>query len=157
MKKISTYITKKVSDRLQSIFKQDRKEFEEKWDDIKIFIHYGMLSQQDYYDKAKSYALLKDTEGKYFTYDEYRDLIKTEQTDKDGNVIYLYAQNKEAQYTYIKAAQDKGYNVLLMDGELDAAMLGMLEEKQEKTRFVRVDSDTVNRLIQKEDSQSQDT
>ena len=156
MKKISTYITKKVSDRLQSIFKQDRKEFEEKWDDIKIFIHYGMLSQQDYYDKAKSYALLKDTEGKYFTYDEYRDLIKTEQTDKDGNVIYLYAQNKEAQYTYIKAAQDKGYNVLLMDGELDAAMLGMLEEKQEKTRFVRVDSDTVNRLIQKEDNQSQD-
>ena len=156
VKKISTYITKKVSDRLQSIFKQDRKEFEEKWDDIKIFIHYGMLSQQDYYDKAKSYALLKDTEGKYFTYDEYRDLIKTEQTDKDGNVIYLYAQNKEAQYTYIKAAQDKGYNVLLMDGELDAAMLGMLEEKQEKTRFVRVDSDTVNRLIQKEDNQSQD-
>lgn len=152
VKKISTYITKKVSDRLQSIFKQDRKEFESKWDDIKIFIHYGMLSQPDYYDKAKSYALLKDTEGKYFTYEEYRDLVKAEQTDKDGNVIYLYAQNRDAQYSYIKAAQDKGYNVLLMDGELDAAMLGMLEEKQEKTRFVRVDSDTVNRLIQKEDS-----
>lgn len=151
VKKISTYITKKVSDRLQSIFKQDRKEFESKWDDIKIFIHYGMLSQPDYYDKAKSYALLKDTEGKYFTYEEYRDLVKAEQTDKDGNVIYLYAQNRDAQYSYIKAAQDKGYNVLLMDGELDAAMLGMLEEKQEKTRFVRVDSDTVNRLIQKED------
>ncbi|MBQ0104313.1 MAG: molecular chaperone HtpG [Prevotellaceae bacterium] len=149
VKKISTYITKKVSDRLQSIFKQDRKQFEEKWDDIKIFIHYGMLSQQDYYDKAKAYALLKDTEGKYFTYDEYRDLIKGEQTDKDGNVIYLYAQNREAQYTYIKAAQDKGYNVLLMDGELDAAMLGLLEEKQEKARFVRVDSDTINRLINK--------
>ena len=152
VKKISTYITKKVSDRLQSIFKQDRKEFESKWDDIKIFIHYGMLSQPDYYDKAKSYALLKDTEGKYFTYEEYRDLVKAEQTDKDGNVIYLYAQNRDAQYSYIKAAQDKGYNVLLMDGELDAAMLGMLEEKQEKTRFVRVDSDTVNRLIQKEDA-----
>ena len=155
VKKISTYITKKVSDRLQSIFKQDRKQFEEKWDDIKIFIHYGMLSQQDYYDKAKAYALLKDTEGKYFTYDEYRDLIKTEQTDKDGNVTYLYAQNREAQYTYIKAAQDKGYSVLLMDGELDAAMLGLLEEKQEKTRFVRVDSDTVGRLIPKDDNASE--
>ena len=155
VKKISTYITKKVSDRLQSIFKQDRKQFEEKWDDIKIFIHYGMLSQQDYYDKAKTYALLKDTEGKYFTYEEYRDLIKAEQTDKDDNVIYLYAQNREAQYTYIKAAQDKGYSVLLMDGELDAAMLGLLEEKQEKTRFVRVDSDTVNRLIQKNDNASE--
>ena len=155
VKKISTYITKKVSDRLQSIFKQDRKQFEEKWDDIKIFIHYGMLSQQDYYDKAKAYALLKDTEGKYFTYDEYRDLIKTEQTDKDGNVTYLYAQNREAQYSYIKAAQDKGYSVLLMDGELDAAMLGLLEEKQEKTRFVRVDSDTVGRLIPKDDNASE--
>ena len=152
VKKISTYITKKVSDRLQSIFKQDRKEFESKWDDIKIFIHYGMLSQPDYYDKAKAYALLKDTESKYYTYEEYRDLVKAEQTDKDGNVIYLYAQNRDAQYSYIKAAQDKGYNVLLMDGELDAAMLGMLEEKQEKTRFVRVDSDTVNRLIPKEDN-----
>jgi len=147
VKKISTYITKKVSDRLQSIFKNDRKEFEEKWDDIKIFINYGMLTEQDYYDKAKQYALLKDTEGKYFTYDEYKTLIKDAQTDKDGTLVYLYAQNKDAQYAYIEAAKQKGYSVLMMDGELDSAMLGLLEEKMEKTRFVRVDSDVIDRLI----------
>ncbi len=149
VKKISSYITKKVSDRLQSIFKSDRKEFEQKWDDLKIFISYGMLTEQDYFDKAKAYALLKDTEGKYFTYDEYQALIKDNQTDKDGTLVYLYAQNTEAQYAYIEAAKKKGYSVLVMDGELDAAMLGLLEEKMEKTRFVRVDSDVIDRLINK--------
>jgi molecular chaperone HtpG len=149
VKKISSYITKKVSDRLQSIFKSDRKEFEQKWDDLKIFISYGMLTEQDYFDKAKAYALLKDTEGKYFTYDEYQALIKDNQTDKDGTLVYLYAQNTEAQYAYIEAAKKKGYSVLVMDGELDSAMLGLLEEKMEKTRFVRVDSDVIDRLINK--------
>ena len=152
VKKISTYITKKVSDRLQSIFKNDRKEFEEKWDNIKIFIHYGMLSEPDYYDKAKNYALLKDTEGKYFTYEDYKTLIKDTQTDKDGILVYLYAQNVDNQYSYIEAAKKKGYSVLLMDGELDAAMLGLLEEKNEKTRFVRVDSDIIDNIIRKDDT-----
>ena len=152
VKKISTYITKKVSDRLQSIFKNDRKEFEEKWDNIKIFIHYGMLSEPDYYDKAKNYALLKDTEGKYFTYDDYKTLIKDTQTDKDGTLVYLYAQNVDNQYSYIEAAKKKGYSVLLMDGELDAAMLGLLEEKNEKTRFVRVDSDIIDNIIRQDDT-----
>ena len=149
VKKISSYITKKVSDRLQSIFKSDRKDFEQKWDDLKIFISYGMLTEQDYYDQAKTYALLKDTEGKYFTYDEYKTLVKDNQTDKDGTLVYLYAQNRDAQYAYIEAAKNKGYSVLIMDGELDSAMLGLLEEKMEKTRFVRVDSDVIDRLINK--------
>ena len=149
VKKISSYITKKVSDRLQSIFKSDRKDFEQKWDDLKIFISYGMLTEQDYYDKAKAYALLKDTEGKYFTYDEYKTLVKDNQTDKDGTLVYLYAQDRDAQYAYIEAAKNKGYSVLVMDGELDSALLGLLEEKMEKTRFVRVDSDVVDRLINK--------
>ena len=149
VKKISSYITKKVSDRLQSIFKSDRKDFEQKWDDLKIFISYGMLTEQDYYDKAKTYALLKDTEGKYFTYDEYKTLVKDNQTDKDGTLVYLYAQDRDAQYAYIEAAKNKGYSVLVMDGELDSALLGLLEEKMEKTRFVRVDSDVVDRLINK--------
>ena len=149
VKKISSYITKKVSDRLQSIFKSDRKDFEQKWDDLKIFISYGMLTEQDYYDKAKTYALLKDTEGKYFTYDEYKSLVKDNQTDKDGTLVYLYAQDRDAQYAYIEAAKNKGYSVLVMDGELDSALLGLLEEKMEKTRFVRVDSDVVDRLINK--------
>ncbi len=155
VRKISTYITKKVSDRLQSIFKNDRKEFEQKWDDIKIFIHYGMLTETDYYDKAKNYALLKDTEGKFFTYEDYKTLIKDSQTDKDGTLIYLYAQDHDAQYAYIEAAQQKGYNVLMMDGELDAAMLGLLEEKNEKTRFVRVDSDTIDHIIRKDNTDEQ--
>ena len=149
VKKISSYITNKVSDRLQSIFKSDRKDFEQKWDDLKIFISYGMLTEQDYYDKAKAYALLKDTEGKYFTYDEYKTLVKDNQTDKDGTLVYLYAQDRDAQYAYIEAAKNKGYSVLVMDGELDSALLGLLEEKMEKTRFVRVDSDVVDRLINK--------
>lgn len=151
VKKISTYISKKVSDRLASIFKNDRKEFEEKWDDIKIFIHYGMLSENDFYDKANKFALLKDTNKKYYTYDEYKTLIKDNQTDKDGNLVYLYANNVEAQFSYIEAAENAGYNVLLLDGELDTAMVGMFEQKFEKTRFTRVDADIISRLIQKED------
>ncbi len=156
VKKISSYITKKVSDRLASIFKQDRKEFEEKWDDIKIFIDYGMLSDESFYDKAKSFALFKDTEGKHYTYEEYQTLIKDNQTDKDGNLIYLYAQNRDDQYTYIDAAQAKGYNVLLMDGQLDPAMLGMLEQKMEKTRFTRVDGDVIDKLIVKSDEKKEE-
>ena len=154
VKKISGYISKKVSDRLQQIFKNDRKEFEEKWDDISIFIHYGMLSENDFFDRAKKYALLKDTEGKYFTYDEYLTLIKDNQTDKDGNVIYLYANSKEQQYSYIEAAKAKGYSVLLMNGQLDPALIGMLEQKLEKSRFTRVDSDVVDRLIAKESDET---
>ena len=138
VKKISTYITKKVSDRLQSIFKNDRKQFEEKWNDLKIFINYGMLTQEDFYDRAKDFALLSDTDDKYYTFEEYKTLIKDSQTDKDGNLIYLYAKNK-------------GYNVLLMGGQLDVAMVSMLEQKFEKVRFTRVDSDVVDNLIVKED------
>ena len=156
VKKISTYISKKVSDRLQAIFKNDRKEFEEKWDDLKLFIHYGLLTQEDFYDKANKYTLFKDTDGKYYTYEEYQTLIKDNQTDKDGNLIYLYANNKEEQYSYIEAASAKGYNVLLMDGQLDTALVGMLEHKFEKARFTRVDSDVVDRLIAKEDDKKAD-
>ncbi len=156
VKKISTYITKKVSDKLQSIFKQDRKQFEEKWDDIKIFIHYGMLSEEDFYDKAKGYLLLKDVDGKHFTLNEYQTLIKDMQTDKDGNTVYLYAQNKDEQFAYISEAQKKGYSVLLMDGELDAAMLGLFEQKIEKSRFLRVDSDSIDRLINKSEHKNED-
>lgn len=152
VKKISTYITKKVSDRLASLFKNDRKDFEGKWDDLKIFIHYGMLTEPDFYDKAKAFALLKDVDGKYFTYDEYRDLIKATQTDKDGNLVYLYASHLDEQYSYIEAARAKGYSVLLMDGDLDIALVGMLEQKFEKSRFARVDGDTIDRLIPKEDA-----
>ena len=156
VKKISTYISKKVSDRLQSIFKNDRKEFEQKWDDLKLFIHYGLLTQEDFYDKASKYTLFKDTDGKYYTYEEYQTLIKDNQTDKEGNLIYLYANNKEEQYSYIEAASAKGYNVLLMDGQLDTALVGMLEHKLEKARFTRVDSDVVDRLIAKEDAKDAD-
>ena len=152
VKKISSYISKKVSDRLQQIFKNDRKEFEEKWDDISIFIHYGMLSENDFYDRAKNFALMKDTDGKHYTYDEYQTLIKDNQTDKDGNLVYLYANDKENQYSQIEGAKAKGYSVLLMDGQLDAAMLGLLEQKLEKSRFTRVDSDVVEHLIAKADS-----
>ena len=152
VKKISTYITKKVADRLNSIFKEDRKQYEEKWDDLKIFINYGMLSQEDFYDRAKDFCLLKDVDGKYFTLDDYRNLIKDEQTDKDGNVIYLYATDKEEQYSYIEAARKKGYSVLLMDGQLDTPTVSMFEQKLEKSRFTRVDADIVERLIVKEDT-----
>ncbi len=151
VKKISTYITKKVADRLNSIFKDDRKDYESKWDDLKIFIHYGMLSQEDFYDRAKDFSLLKDTDGKYFTYDEYRTLIKDSQTDKDGQLVYLYATNTEDQYAYIESAKDKGYSVLLLDGDLDVPLVSMLEQKLEKSRFTRVDSDIIDRLIMKED------
>ena len=151
VKKISTYITKKVADRLSSIFKDNRKEYEEKWDSLKIFINYGMLSKDDFYDRAKEFALFKDTEGKYFTFDEYKNLIKDNQTDKDGQLVYLYANDKEGQYTYIEAAKAKGYSVLLLDGQLDVPMISMLEQKFEKSRFTRVDSDTIDRLIIKEE------
>ena len=155
VKKISTYITKKVSDRLQSIFKNDRKQFEEKWNDLKIFIDYGMLTQEDFYERAKDFALLADTDGKCYTFDEYKTLIKDNQTDKDGTLIYLYANNKEEQYSYIDAAKNKGYNVLLMDGQLDIAVVSMLEQKFEKTRFTRVDSDVVDNLIVKEEAKGE--
>ena len=156
VKKISTYITKKVADRLSSIFKENRKEFEEKWDDLKLFINYGMLSQEDFYERAKDFALLKDVEGKYFTYEEYKTLIKDNQTDKDGNLVYLYANNKEEQYSYIEAAKQKGYSVLLMEGQLDTPMVNMLEQKLEKSRFTRVDADIIDRLIVKKDAKKTD-
>ena len=152
VKKISTYITKKVADRLQAIFKEDRKGYEEKWDDLKLFINYGMLSEESFYDKAKDFALLKDTEDKYFTFDEYKTLIESAQKDKDGNLIYLYATDKDEQYSYIQAAKDKGYSVLLLDGQLDVPAIQMLEQKFEKSRFTRVDSDIIDRLIVKDDA-----
>lgn len=152
VKKIATYITKKVADRLQSIFKENRKEYEEKWDDLKLFINYGMLSESDFYDRAKDFALLKDTEGKYFTFEEYKTLVKDNQTDKEGFLVNLYTTNKEEQYSYIEAARQKGYSVIDSSGQLDVPTLSMLEQKQEKTRYVRVDSDVVDRIIQKEDT-----
>ena len=155
VKKISTYITKKVSDRLQSIFKNDRKQFEEKWNDLKIFINYGMLTQEDFYERAKDFALFTDSDGKHYTFEEYSKLIKENQTDKDGNLIYLYANNKDEQYSYIDSAANKGYNVLLMDGQLDIALVSMLEQKLEKSRFMRVDSDVIDRLIVKDNTDNQ--
>ena len=153
VKKISTYITKKVADRLKAIFNENRKDYEEKWDSLKLFINYGMLSQEDFYDKAKNFALLKDIDGKYFTYDEYRELIKTAQEDKDSTVVYLYATDKEEQYSYIESAKAKGYSVLLFDGELDVPCVSLFEQKFEKSRFARVDADIIDRLIQKENAQ----
>ena len=152
VKKISTYITKKVADRLQSIFKEDRKQYEEKWDDLKLFINYGMLSEESFYDRAKDFALMKDTDGKYFTFDEYKTLIEGAQKDKDDMLVYLYATDKEEQYSYIQAAKDKGYSVLLLDGQLDVPAIQMLEQKFEKSRFTRVDADIVERLIVKDDT-----
>ena len=152
VKKISTYITKKVSDRLKAIFNEDRKAYEEKWDDLKLFINYGILTEENFYDRAKDFALFKDTESKYFTFDEYRKLIEVSQKDKDGNLIYLYATDKDEQYSYIRAAQDKGYSVLLFDGQLDVPCIQTLEQKFEKSRFTRVDADTIDHLIQKEDA-----
>ena len=151
VKKISAYITKKVADRLNGIFKDDRKEYESKWDDLKLFINYGMLSQEDFYDRAKDFTLLKDVDGKYFTLDEYKTLIKDAQTDKDGQLVYLYATDKDEQYSYIEAAKDKGYSVLLLDGQLDVPAASMFEQKLEKSRFMRVDSDIIDRLIVKDD------
>ena len=152
VKKISTYITKKVADRLNSIFKENRKEYEEKWDDLKLFINYGILSEDGFYDRAKDFALMKDTEGKYFTFDEYKTLIEANQKDKNDQLVYLYATDKEEQYSYIKAAQDKGYSVLLLDGQLDVPTIQTLEQKFEKSHFTRVDSDIIDRLIVKEDA-----
>ena len=152
VKKISTYITKKVSDRLKAIFNEDRKVYEEKWDNLKLFINYGILTEENFYDRAKDFSLLKDTEGKYFTFEEYKTLIEASQKDKDGNLIYLYATNLDEQYSYIKAAQNKGYSVLLFDGQLDVPCIQTLEQKFEKSRFTRVDADTVDHLIQKEDA-----
>ena len=151
VKKISTYITKKVADRLKSLFNENRKDYEEKWDSLKLFINYGILSQPDFYDRAKDFSLFKDIDGKYFTYEEYKELIKAEQTDKDGNTIYLYATDREAQYTFIKTAQEKGYSVLYFDGDLDVAAVQVFEQKFEKARFTRVDSDVIDRLIVKDD------
>jgi len=151
VKKISGYITKKVADRLQSIFNENRKEFETKWDDLKIFINFGMLTQDDFYDKATKFALFKDTDDKYYTFDEYKTLIKDNQTDKDKTLVYLYANNKDEQYSYIEAAKDKGYNVLILNGQLDTAVINQLEQKNEKTKFTRVDSDIIDNLIVKDD------
>ncbi len=151
VKKIASYITKKVADRLNGIFKTDRKDYEEKWDSLKVFINYGMLTEESFYDRAKDFALFKDTEGKYFTFEEYKTLIKDQQTDKDGTLVYLYANDKDEQYTYIEAAKAKGYSVLMFDGQLDNATLGLFEQKFEKSRFTRVDGDILDRLIQKED------
>ncbi len=156
VKKISGYITKKVADRLSSLFKNDRKDFEAKWDDIKIFISYGMLTEDDFYEKAKSFYLVKDTEGKYYTLDEYQTLTKDAQTNKDGQLVYLYAADREAQYTYIDSAHAKGYNVLLLDGQLDTPVVQMLERKLEKTTFTRVDSDTIDRLIAKDEPKGEE-
>jgi molecular chaperone HtpG len=155
VKKISTYITKKVADRLQQTFKEDRKDYESKWDDLKIFINYGMLSQDDFYDRAKDFALLKDIDGKCFTFEEYQTLIKDNQTDKNGELVYLYATNKDDQYSYIKSAEDKGYSVLLLDGQLDVPMVSMLENKFEKSHFARVDADIISRLIVKDDKKEE--
>ena len=151
VKKISTYITKKVADRLKAIFNEDRKAYEAKWDDLKLFINYGILSEQDFYDRAKDFSLFKDTEGKYFTFEEYQKLIEPTQKDKDGTLVYLYATDKEEQYSYIRAAQDKGYSVLMFDGQLDVPAIQTFEQKFEKSRFTRVDADIIDRLIQKND------
>ena len=151
VKKISTYITKKVADRLKAIFNEDRKQYEEKWDSLKLFINYGILSEENFYDRAKDFALFKDTDGKYFTYDEYRTLIEAAPREKNDQLVYLYATDKSEQYSYIQAAKDKGYSVLLFDGQLDVAALQTLEQKFEKCHFTRVDSDVVDRLIQKDD------
>ncbi len=156
VKKISGYITKKVASRLDDLFKADRKDFEGKWDDIRLFIEYGMLTDDKFRDAAMKFCLLKDTDGKYYTIDEYKALIETAQTDKDGAMVFLYSTNPTEQYTYIQAANDKGYSVLLMDGQLDSHFVGLLEQKIEKSRFVRVDSDVVDNLIPKADKKSAD-
>lgn len=156
VKKISSYITKKVAARLEEIFTSDRADYEAKWDDIKIFIEYGMLTDEKFCEAAMKFVLLKDTQGKYYTLDEYKALVEPEQTDKDGNIIYLYATNPIDQYTYINAANERGYNVLLMDGQLDNHFIGLLEQKLEKTRLVRVDSDVVDNLISKQTNKTVD-
>lgn len=156
VKKISGYITKKVASRLEEIFKNDRADFEKKWDDIRIFIEYGMLTDQKFCDAAMKFVLLKDTEGKHFTLEEYRKLIEPSQTDKSGDVVYIYTTDPVSQYNYIKGANDKGYDVLVMDGQLDSHFIGLLENKIEKSRFVRVDSDVADNLIPKDDKKAAD-
>ncbi|MDE6258580.1 MAG: molecular chaperone HtpG, partial [Muribaculaceae bacterium] len=156
VKKISSYISKKVAEKLDKMFKEDRKSFEDKWDDIEVFIKYGMLTDEKFFESAKKFFLLKDVNDKYYTLEEYRTLVEPTQTDKEGNVVYIYATDKTAQYAYIQGAEEKGYNVLLMDGQLDNHIIGLLESKLEKTRFVRVDSDTPERLIPKADDKKAD-
>ena len=156
VKKISTYITRKVADRLEEIFKNNRTEYEQKWDDIKLFIEYGMLTDEKFCERAMKFVLVKDTEGKYYTLDEYKTLIEAEQTDKDSNIVYLYSTDTVAQYNYINAATDKGYSVLVMDGQFDSHFIGLLEQKLEKSHFVRVDSDVIDNLIRKEDRKAAD-
>jgi molecular chaperone HtpG len=153
VKKISNHITKKVADRLEEIYKNDRPQFEEKWNSLKLFIEYGMLTDEKFYERAAKFALLKDVDGKYYTFEEYKTLVKENQTDKDKNLIYLYTNSTEEQYSYIQAAKDKGYNVLTMDGQLDVHIVGQLEQKFEKTQFVRVDSDTIDNIIRKSDAE----
>jgi len=152
VKKISSHITKKVADRLAEIFKADRTAFEEKWDNLKVFIQYGMLSDEKFYERGEKFALLKNVDGKYFTFDEYKTLVGENQKDKNGDLIYLYANNADEQYSYIQHAKDKGYDVLIMDGQLDVHVVSQLEQKFEKTRFVRVDSDVIDKIIQKDDT-----
>ncbi len=153
VKKISGHITKKVADRLHEIFKADREQFEQKWDDVKLFIQYGMLSDDKFYERAEKFTLLKNVDDKHFTFEEYKELVKSNQTDKNGDLIYLYANDKNAQYTYIEAAKSKGYDVLILDGQLDVHAISQLEQKFEKTRFVRVDGDVIDKLIEKEVTQ----
>jgi molecular chaperone HtpG len=152
VKKISGHITRKVADRLSEIFKNDRNQFEEKWDNLKIFIQYGMLTEEKFYEKAEKFALFKNIEGKAFTFEEYKDFIKENQTDKNGDLIYLYTTNKNEQYSYIQHAKDKGYDVLLLDGQLDTHLVNQLEQKWEKSRFVRVDGDVIDKLVVKEEA-----
>lgn len=156
VKKISTYITRKVADRLEEIFKNNRNDYEKKWDDIKLFIEYGMLTDEKFAERAMKFVLVKDTDGKYYTLDEYKALIEAAQTDKDGNIVYLYTTDPVAQYNYINAATDKGYSVLVMDGQLDSHFIGLLEQKLEKSHFVRVDSDVIDNLIRKDDKKTAD-
>lgn len=156
VKKISNHITKKVADRLEEIFKNDRPQFEEKWDSLKIFIEYGMLTDEKFYDRAHKFCLLKNVDSKIFTFEEYKTLISANQTDKDDTLVYLYTNNKEEQYSYINAAKEHGYDVLLLDGQLDVHLAGMLESKFEKSRFVRIDSDIIDNIIKKEDLKDSD-
>ena len=154
VKKISNHITKKVADSLLKLYNDDRKAFEEKWDDLKIFIEYGVLTEEKFWDRAEKFILIKNSEGKFFNLEEYHNLVNSSQTDKDGNLVYLYATDKDSQYTYIETAKNKGYDVLLMDGELDVPFIQQVEAKSEKTRFVRVDSDVIENLIPKADKAS---
>ena len=151
VKKISSHITKKVADKLEELFKKERSQFQEKWDSLKLFIEYGMLSEDKFYDRASKFSLLKNTKDEYYTFDEYKTLVSGSQTDKNGDIIYLYCSDKQEQYSHIEAAKEKGYDVLLMDGQLDVHWVGLIEQKLDKTRFVRVDSDIIEHIIQKED------